>query len=101
MSILTICSSDSEGSDFISNTEFRVRLKKPLQQVVGFSLLEAIIPFSWYPVRDLVFPWNTSNFSTDDAPKEIVVPDGHYTVPELVAKLNSLGHGGTPTGAKY
>ena len=101
MSILSINSNDADGTDFVSNTDFTIRLKKPLQQVVGFSLLEAIIPFSWYPVRDLVFPWNTSSFPFDDPPKEIVVPDGHYTVPELIAKLNSLGHGGTPASAKY
>ena len=63
-------------------------LKKPLQQVVGFSLLEAIIPFTWFPVRNFVFHWNLSSDDVATTDNIIIMPDGFYTLREFVDKLN-------------
>ena len=83
MSILSLSNRDAEGSDFISDTDFRVRLKVPLQQVVGFSLLEAVVPFTWFPIRGFHFPCGIDGGLFHD----LEIPDGRYSPDELCEEL--------------
>ena len=88
MSIVNCSSQDADALDFISDTEFTLRLKTSLQQVVGFSLFEAIIPFTWYPVQEFIIKWTMTTEA--DMGEDLFVREGFYTVETLAAYINNL-----------
>ena len=90
MSILSLSSRDVKAADFTNDLEFDLTLKKPLMQVVGFSLLEAIIPFTWYPVPDIKITY-TKVLGIDDSetPGSTSCNAGHYSATELATALTN------------
>ena len=87
MSIVNCSSQEANENDFINDTEFTLRLKNPLQSVVGFSLLETVIPFSWYPVPAFSIPFK---FDSMGCSLDLDVPAGFYSATELAAKITSI-----------
>ena len=81
MSIVNTSSAEANESDFVNDLEFTIRLKSPLQNVVDFSLLEAVVPFTWYPMSEIEihYEFTSMNGETDT----IIIFAGHYTATEL------------------
>ena len=86
MLFVNISSVDVDDEDRRSHSDFTFRLKKPLTDTVGFNLLEAVIPYTWYPVYDCKIKVRWNIVGTENFEKVITFPDGYYNVVSFTSK---------------
>lgn len=70
--------------------EYRVRLPKMYRNVVAARLLSISIPTTFF-IFDAARGTTTLTMSVDDSgPRDVVIPDGNYTVTSMAAELETL-----------
>ena len=81
MSIVNCLTTDIASHNIRNETNFTMRLKKMLQQMVEFSLLDAIILCTWYPVPDILIKYIFDYPNSD--PYIIFIPVDLYTAIDI------------------
>lgn len=87
MSIINISSADANAIDRISHSDFQIQFKKPLNDVVGFTVLEAVIPFTWYPVYNCAVSIQYQKSGSNKS-AIVTIPDGYYNPTTFVDAWN-------------
>ena len=85
--LLEINSRDRNILSYPKSSQFRIRLYRPLKDIVKIQIAGGVIPGCLYNIN---LGWNQFTFQEDGLKWDVTIPPGRYTYESLCAKLASI-----------